>query len=537
MDRKFSVIVLLGAIFLSFLLYGNNLKGDFVYDDEFFTDRPELRNSSHLTKIWLEPYIPQNREAGAYRPLAVFSFALNYIFFGESTFSFHLVNILLNGLVVFLVFLLVFRLFGDKNLALISSILFAFLPIHTEAVNFIKAREELLSSFFGLLSWLTFISATNSSSPNYQKLLLSSFLFLLAVLSKELIFVLPLLFLAVFWIRKKPPLDSLIKAAAVFIPASLIYLVMRYLALGSYAFGKEEAYFVINPTAFTDFWTRIWTAFKIAFIYIGKTFVPINLTANYHYNHLTLVASPFGSLGTVLGILLLLLLVYLMVNRKFRDSPLSIGAVAFLIPYLVFSKFFFTAGEIVGERWIYFPSIGLSIIAGYFIYMLIRRNKVIGYSLFAGLLILYASFIIPRNKVWANEENLYKNMVKTAPQSVQSHFSLAIWYMENNKIDEAIEEADAAFKIYPDHPPLLNLIGTIAFLKGSYSLSEDAFLKAIELRPKLAVSYSNLAKLYYRVGEYQGAEQMLETLINNLSQPKKDDLILYKEVLDKLNEK
>ena len=191
----------------------------------------------------------------------------------------------------------------------------------------------------------------------------------------------------------------------------------------------------------------------------------------------------------------------------------------------------------MGERWMYFPSVGLSIIAGYFIYLLIRKNKVIGYLLFAILFIFYTSVIIPRNKVWANEENLYKNMVKTAPQSVQSHFSLAIWYLKNGFTEEATKEADVAFKIYPDHPPLLNLIGTLAFTNGDYSLAEDAFLRAIELRPKLAVSYSNLAKLYYRVGEYRGTKDMLEILINNLSQPSKKDLMLYEEVLKKLNEK
>ena len=147
-----------GAIALSFLLYGNSLKGEFVYDDNFFADRIELRSPEHILKIWTEPYLPQNLAAGLYRPFAVFLFALDFILFGESPVSFHLINIVLNGIVVFLVFLLVFKIFGDRKLAVIAALFFAFLPIHTESVAFIKSRDEILAALFAIWSWLLFIS-------------------------------------------------------------------------------------------------------------------------------------------------------------------------------------------------------------------------------------------------------------------------------------------------------------------------------------------------------------------------------------------
>ena len=118
LGRNFLFFIFLGALALSFLLYGNSLKGDFVYDDHFFADRAELRSPAYLFKVWTEPYLPQHIASGLYRPLTVFSFALNFIIFGNSPLSFHVVNILLNGAVIFLVFLLVFKLFKNKTLAL-----------------------------------------------------------------------------------------------------------------------------------------------------------------------------------------------------------------------------------------------------------------------------------------------------------------------------------------------------------------------------------------------------------------------------------
>ena len=136
MYRKNLLLIFLGIIAIRFALYGSSIGGDFIYDDTYFSDRTELKSSEHLTQIWLEPYLPDNPDAGSYRPFAVFSFSTNYIIFGSSPVIFHIINIILNALVIYLIFLLVYRLFNNRNLALFSAIFFAFLPIHTEAVAF-----------------------------------------------------------------------------------------------------------------------------------------------------------------------------------------------------------------------------------------------------------------------------------------------------------------------------------------------------------------------------------------------------------------
>ncbi|MBI4119846.1 MAG: hypothetical protein HY454_00050, partial [Parcubacteria group bacterium] len=513
------------------MLYGNSLKGGFVYDDNFFADRPELSNPAHLLKIWTEPYLPQNLAAGLYRPFAVFSFALNFILSGESPTSFHLVNIILNGIVVFLVFLLVLKIFGDRKLAVVAALFFAFLPVHTESVAFIKSRDEILATLFAIWSWLLFIpyeaararsmplprlgfiSATeNKSRLNWKKITGSALLFLLAVLSKELIIIVPVLFLAVFWVRPSKFLDMpsasaplapvqklgrILKAASGFLITGAFYLWLRFQVLGPYAFGSDKSYFAINPLGYADFQTRIWTAFKIAFVYIGKTFVPLNLSATYHYNHLTIVRYFLNSWQAVAGFVILAGLIFLFFWKRTRQTPLGIGALSFFIPYFVISKIIFKSGDILAERWMYFPSVGLSIMAAYLILLIYRWRRIFAVVIFGVVLAVYAAVVIPRNRIWLSDENLFRSMIKTAPNSIQGHSNLASWYMRNNKTAEAKSEAEIGFAINKEYPPLLNTIGGIAFKDGNYDLAETAFLKAIELAPHIPTGYINAGRLYY----------------------------------------
>ncbi|MBI2062805.1 MAG: hypothetical protein HYT61_01025 [Candidatus Yanofskybacteria bacterium] len=553
-DRKLWLFFV-GAIALSFLLYGNSLGGEFVYDDNFFSDRPELRNSTHFLQIWTEPYLPQNLAAGLYRPLAVFSFVLNFVLFGESPISFHLINIILNGIVIFLVFLLVLKIFGDRKLATIAALFFAFLPIHTESVVFIKSRDEILAALFAIWSWLLFIpnetararsvplsrtgfiSATEKmDSLNWKKIIGSAILFLLAVLSKELIIIVPILFLTVFWIKQKPKFPFFLKAASGFLITGAFYLWLRFQILGPYAFGSDKSYFAINPLGYVDFQTRIWTAFKIAFVYIGKTFVPINLSATYHFNHLTLVGYFFNSWQTVAGFVILVGLLFLFFWKRTRLTPLGIGALSFLIPYLVISKIIFKSGDILAERWMYFPSVGLSIMAAYLILLVHKWKKITAIAIFIIVLTAYAVTIISRNKIWLSDENLFRSMIKTAPNSVQGHSNLANLYMRNGKTTEAKIEAEISFTIDKEYPPLLNTIGGIAFKDGNYDLAETAFLKAIELAPHIPLGYINAGRLYYLTGQYEKTKEMFDSALGAYAHPKTEDALMYAFALAKLKQ-
>ena len=526
MIKNDKIWIFILAIILSFSLYGNTIGGNFVYDDQLYNDRQELRNLEHIDDVFTEPYVAHSPEAGVYRPIVTASFILNYSIFGDSPVSFRIVNIFLNGIVSFLVFLIIFKLTENKKLSYLTFLIFSFLPIHTEAVSFIKSRDEILSLLFVLLSLLFFLN---------KKMVWSSVLLFFAILSKEITIIAPAIFIYIFISQDGFKLKEVIKKSLYYIPPFAGFVLLRFLALGQYAFGNNETQFIYNPLKFAEFNERISTALKVTYLFVQKLALPINLSANYFYNTIKVITNPFQSYQSILGILILITLIYFILSKKFRRNIIGIAAIIYLLPYLVFSNLIFTSGDIMGERWAYFPSIGFALIMAYPIYKAFNSSKykTIGYITIISLLAFYGVTTINRNKVWASNISLYQNMLETAPNSVLTRNNLAKLYLANGYIDEAKNEAQKAIAIHP-FPPTLDFMGEIYIREERYNEAESLFKQSIELNPKPVRSYVNLGQMYYEIGKYKESVEILEYPLSFL--PTKRTVLLYSLSLIKLGQ-
>lgn len=125
-------------------------------------------------------------------------------------------------------------------------------------------------------------------------------------------------------------------------------------------------------------------------------------------------------------------------------------------------------------------------------------------------------------------------MVKTAPRSIQGHYGLAQFYLENNRLAEAKKEVEIGYAIYNKHPPLLNVMGSIAYVEKDYGRAETYYLQAIEEAPFVTQGYQNAAKLYFTIGNYDKAASLLKYLITKWSYPRAADFVDYALVLAKL---
>src|SRR3989338_6770131 len=229
---KNDLFILAVALVLSFLLYGNGLKGDFVSDDKLIILQHPLVSGdfSDFFKVFSAPYYYNQPHAGLYRPLTIASYNLNKVFSSE-TFGFHLVNIVLNAINGFLIFLLVSKLtsqkiapgFIGKRSAFLAMILFLLLPIHSEAVNAIVGRAELLAFLFSAISLILVLN---------KRYWLASLMLLAGLLSKETAAGFFLVFLYVWKFREDQTLKQIFYNSLYFIPSVAIYMVMRAYVLG-----------------------------------------------------------------------------------------------------------------------------------------------------------------------------------------------------------------------------------------------------------------------------------------------------------------
>jgi hypothetical protein len=115
------------------------------------------------------------------------TWAIDARLFGfDSTFGYHLGNVLFHAANVALLFLFLFHATRNLLLAAISGGLFATLAIHVEPVCWIMGRKDVLGAFFSLLALLTQSIALAEARPGRRRLLfvVVFLLYPLAVLSK-----------------------------------------------------------------------------------------------------------------------------------------------------------------------------------------------------------------------------------------------------------------------------------------------------------------------------------------------------------------
>src|ERR1051326_8598103 len=121
------------VLLLAFLAYSNTLLHGFVYDDHFQIEgNPYVHSFRYVDRIFsttVWSFQGAEGQTNYYRPLMTFGYLLCDRLFQSSPIGFHLVNLLLNCVVVYLVFRLSLALYRDASAALLAAALFALPPI------------------------------------------------------------------------------------------------------------------------------------------------------------------------------------------------------------------------------------------------------------------------------------------------------------------------------------------------------------------------------------------------------------------------
>lgn len=146
-------VITAGLVIVTIVGYANSLDGEFVYDDETaIVENPAVR------ALW-HPASGRNSE----RPLAIWTFAVNYAYGGLEPNSYHVVNLVIHavgGVMLWLLGrrLLATRYFGSRisanssRLAAVIAVLWLAHPINTQGVTYVVQRMESLASIFILIA-------------------------------------------------------------------------------------------------------------------------------------------------------------------------------------------------------------------------------------------------------------------------------------------------------------------------------------------------------------------------------------------------
>lgn len=133
---------LLIALIITVLSLIKTVFNDWInWDDPvYIIDNPLIKDISFagIKKMFVTEEV-----IGAYVPLVLLSWALDYAYGGLNPTVFHTTNLMLHLINVGLVFYLVKALVKRNEIAFITALLFGIHPMHVEAVAWITARKDL----------------------------------------------------------------------------------------------------------------------------------------------------------------------------------------------------------------------------------------------------------------------------------------------------------------------------------------------------------------------------------------------------------
>jgi hypothetical protein len=128
------------ALYLPTLWYG------FVQDDRaIIAANPAAQSIGRALRAFDQPYWPPESGAGLYRPATILSYAVDWSLSGGRPGWLHLMNALWHGLAAVLLMLIVARWLPPLGAAA-AGLIFAWHPVHVEAVASLVGRAELLAA-------------------------------------------------------------------------------------------------------------------------------------------------------------------------------------------------------------------------------------------------------------------------------------------------------------------------------------------------------------------------------------------------------
>lgn len=239
--------------------YGTSLRYGFSQDDWYFLLISRANNFGDVLNF----FNPASQFGFAFfRPLGT---QLYYYLFQDKSVAMHAFMLLVQSFNGFLVMRLVARLKVKSPVPLMVGILYAISSVHFLSLYYIAATQQLLATFFALLSLNSFLAIGHWPSAIY---------FLLALLSKETAIVVPGVAFILLLVNKLKPT---FKQFAPYLLASALYLIMR---LATSSTVQSEYYFSFDPSVLTNIrWYALFGAnFPEQLVSYGLPRMGINFT-------------------------------------------------------------------------------------------------------------------------------------------------------------------------------------------------------------------------------------------------------------------
>lgn len=525
--REYAFAFIALFVFL-LIIYSNSFQGAFQFDD--IPNIVENRNIRIETLEWSDI---KNTFYGIEgeridRPLAFFSFAINYYFDKLNVFGYHIVNFLIHYLSSIFLFLFIYNTLNlpkvrerygpaSYSIALLATFFWATSPVQVTAVTYIVQRMASMAGLFYIMALYFYLKGRTASKHSNCLIFfgLCTISGTLSLATKENAIMLPIsIWMYDLLLIQGVIRENLIKNLKVVVPVILIITAVSLWYVDILSIFNDVTY-KNRPFTLAQ---RLLTEPRVIIFYISILLYPISsrLTLLHDIDISTSLMTPWS---TVPVIVLIILLVAFAIYISRKRPLIAFSILFFFLNHTIESSFI--PLELIYEHRNYIPSmfffmpiaITMIYVMDYFSY-----KKVIQYTavvVFTFLMFTQGHTVFERNALFSHPLLLWTdNVIKSPTLSLPSN-NLGSEYGKLGQYDEAYEFFSKALIL--DRYNNLSYKGVGLYNMGSYCLrvagDPDRALKylrqAMQASPDFRHSYYEAILCYILRGDIDEAKKGL----------------------------
>jgi Flp pilus assembly protein TadD len=477
---------------LVLLAYAPAFRAGFIWDDDrHVTANPALRDAHGLAALWTTlDATPQ------FYPLTHTVLWIQYALWGLNPRGYHVVGALLHAASAVLLWRIL-RLLKIPG-AWLASAVFALHPVHVESVAWITEQKNTVSAVFYLSAARVFLGWTEGGHRGWTRPIVTSLLFVAALLSKTVTSTLPIALGIVLWLRHgRIAKRELAWLAPLLGVGAILAAVTRHLERTQVgASGAEWGLTLAERAALAG---------RIVWFYLGKLAWPGKLI--FIYPRWAPDASTLSAWSGTIAVVALFASAWALRDRIGRGSAAAVAFfVVTLLPALGFFDVYPMRYSWVADHFQYLASLGpivaLSAAAAVATSRLASRHRWarrVAPALAATLLAALAGRTFARCRAYADEETLWRDTLAQNDGAWIAHNNLGILLAQQGRNDEAAKQFERTLTLRPEHTGALANLGYLQELMGRDDEAAITLTRAAAARPADADARTHLAHILFRL--------------------------------------
>lgn len=515
-DAKRLLVWAFALALLALALYLPALRCGFVRldDPNYVTNNPHVLGGLSIENIRWAFSTQSMRQDFMYIPLTWLSLMLDTTLWGREAWGYHLTNILLHAFNTALLMLALGRATRRIGLSTWVAALFAAHPLHVESVVWVTERKDVLFACFSLLALNAHIAYAGAKADDKRSCAATFAWFAMSLLAKPMAVTLPVVLLAFDWwpLRRRPSFENgaspirrlkgILGHPVVVEKIPFFALAMLYGWITVSAQASGMALSGNQPLAFRAGYTLYSLGWYLAkFVWPWPLYVA-SFSDRIAYFPLKILLSAFALLGLSLW-----------TWRGRTAAPARwFGWIFFLVTIAPVSGWMQTGSMGVADRFMYWPMVGLLVVAVWSFAGASGFMRRVGLALGGVALAACCALTLFQIGVWRDSGSLFRHALAHGTRNYLVHTSYGNHLVSEGETEEGLKHLRRAADLIPDHPKFLHNLGHGLMEAGRYAEARAVFARAARRLPSQTPTLNKLTLLAIGRGDWTEARERIATI-------------------------